>query len=318
MNEFSTKLMPDSDESALRQTLARSSAVVGSVTTVLNHLLVHRDQSLFADEVVAHLRAMISDLARQLNDALSMAGGPGFGPGHGGREALAALLPQVPGLLSHLHALALEWQLTLRLQERLGLDPVLSPLLQALVGSPEADRAARAMRLLAAQARFVQGQRRMQLALGELPAELLHGVLVALYDHARALDLPIATAQQAEALLRENYDEAFTRHGLLAWLVAGMGAGAVVGLALGHAGVAIFASTLAMMRDLPRDQGLLTLQDGQEARLALELRAAGLKLAAVQETLLVLHPHRDMPAGLARISPDYAAELLAEPLGGGV
>jgi len=303
MNDFSTQpLMPDSSESSLRLHLARGDAVVGAVGPVLHHLLVHRDQALFGDEVVAHLRAMLGDLARQLVEALMVAGAA-----DAGEDAVAALLPDVPGLLPHVHALALEWQLTLRLQERVGLDPVLSPLLQALIASTDAETSARAMRLLAAQARFVQGQRRMQLGLGELPPELLHGVTQALYACA-----PITVAHKAEAALRETYDEATTRRGLLARLVSGMGAAAVAGLALPHAGVAIFAATLAHLRDLPRDYALLAMQDGQQTRLALELRAAGQKLSVAEETLLVLNPHGDAPDGLGRISVERAAQLLAQ------
>jgi len=316
MTEFSSHSpSQDSSESSLRLQLARGDAVVGSVEPVLHHLLVHRDQALFGDEVVAHLRAMLADLACQIGEALAGAGGQESGP-EDRHEAIAAALADVPGLLPHLHALALEWQVTLRLQERVGLDPVLSPLLQALIASSEAETSALAMRLLAAQARFVQGQRRMQLALRELPGEGLHGVLVALYAHARLLDLPIAIARQAEAALREGYDEASTRCGLLARLVAGMGAGAVAGLALSHAGVAIFASTLALGRALARDHAVLAMQDGQQARLALELRAAGQKLAAVEEVLLVLHPHGDIPEGLAGISVEHAGAILAQAGGG--
>ena len=56
-------------------------------------------------------------------------------------------------LLSHVHSLALEWQLTERLQSRIALDPVLPPLVQALIASPEPATAELAMQFLAAQAR---------------------------------------------------------------------------------------------------------------------------------------------------------------------
>jgi hypothetical protein len=66
-----------------------------------------------------------------------------LGQNEGGAEAkneiaaLIAVLSESPAFLGHVHALVLEWQLTELLQARLALDPVLSPLLQALIGSSE-------------------------------------------------------------------------------------------------------------------------------------------------------------------------------------
>lgn len=296
----------DHSEARLRQKLARGDAVVASVEPILHHLLVHRDQALFGDAVVAHLRGMLSDLARQIVHALAGAGGPEDDQG----EDIAALLPDVPGLLPHLHAQALEWQVAHRLQQRSGLDPVLSPLLQTLIASD--DGAGQAMRFLAAQARFVQRQRRMQLVLGELPADLLQGVLVALYSHARMLNMPITMAQQAEAALRADHDEAMTRTAMLARMVAGLGQEALAGLSLAHAGVAIFATTLALVRNVPRDHAMLMMQNGQQIRLMLELRAAGLHLSAVEDVLLILHQHVDIPEAVAQISVPRAGEVLAQ------
>ena len=70
------------------------------------------------------------------------------------------------------------------------------------------------MSTLAAQSRFVHGQRRMELPLGELPAELFH----------RLIGTVQTEAQDAAALrrLQAGYDEATGRLGLLARLVAAM------------------------------------------------------------------------------------------------
>ena len=43
---------------------------------------------------------------------------------------------------------ALEWSTAVRLQDRIGLDPVLSPLMQALVASSDAETSALAMQAL--------------------------------------------------------------------------------------------------------------------------------------------------------------------------
>lgn len=284
-----------SPEDDLRRHLARAGGVLGAVGPVLRHLLDKRDDALFGDEVLARLRAMLGDLARQL---------AGCYPGEAPCESLVQALADVPGLVSHCHALALEWAMTQRLAERQRIDPVLSPLMQALVASSEAETSAQAMQALAAQARFAQSMRRMQLPLHELPAELLHGAVAQAGDGALA------------ARLAQGYHEAGTRLGLIAALVSGMGAGAVAGLALEHAGIALFATTLAMCgaphSGTDRDQALLAMQDGQQALLAVKLRAAGLKLAVVQTNLLVLHPLAPLPEGLSRLSVERAGELLGD------
>ncbi len=283
----------DSAESGLRLCVARGDAVIGSVGPVLRHLLTHGDQALFGDDIMARLRAMLGDLARQVApDGLGVAD-------------LTPRLVDIPGLLAHLHGLALEWSTAVRLQDRIGLDPVLSPLMQALVASSDAETSALAMQALAAQARFAQGARRMQLALRELPAELFH-------------DVSALAAEPQD--LRAGYDEAGSRLALLARLVSGLGAGSVAALALDHAGVALFAGALAQAGGLARDHAVLAMQEGQQARLALALRAGGLGVPAIAQVVHLLHPLGAMPEGLARIHAERAGEILAEmalPAGGG-
>jgi hypothetical protein len=265
-------------ESPLRQELARGDAVLASVTPVLRHLLAADDHALFDDEVIARLKGMRADLARQL----AVDEGP---------------LANVDGLLAHLHALALEAQLAERLSARLGLDPVLSPLLQALIASPDGAIGALAMQALAAQARFVRLQRQMRLPLGELPADLLDRVLA------------LAEADAA-ARIRAGYDEAAGRLSLLARLIHALGGGALAALTLDHAGLALFAGALAAASSQTREATVLSLQQGQATRLALALRAAGLKFSEIEADLVALQPHGALPEGLADISADQAAALL--------
>lgn len=289
LNEMSGR---DSVESGLRLTMARGDAVIGSVGPVLRHVLAHGDQALFGDDILARLRAILGDLARQV-------------AGEDGDAAqVAGRLLDVAGLLGHVHAVALEWATALRIQDRMGLDPVLSPLLQALVASSHAESSALAMQVLAAQARFAQNARRMQLPLRELPAELFHQV---------------SALAPAPETLRAGYDEAGTRLGLLARLVNGLGAGSVAALALDHAGVALFAGALAQAGGCVRDHAVLAMQEGQQTRLALALRAGGLNVAMIEQTLHLLHPLSAVPHVLARINAARANEILAEmslPAGG--
>lgn len=303
----------DSVETILRDELAHGDAVIATIVPILQHLLANNDHSVFSDEIIARVRGMFADVARQLYDEIAEASGNPDDREHDREklEALSASLAASPAFLGHAHALALEWQLTERLKSRLALDPVLSPLLQALIGSPDAATAATAMKLLTAQARFAQSQRRMQLPLTELTGDLLHGALLAMRTIVGDETEADVAAAQAESAIRLKYDEGRSRAGLIARLVTGMGGGAVAALAIGHAGVAIFLSALALASGQDRDLAALSTNEGQLARLALALRSAGLKPAAIEEQFVSLHPEIALPEGFDRLGADRAAAILA-------
>lgn len=298
-------------ESEMRDKLAHADAMVGTIAPILRHLLANSEHSLFSDEILASMRGMLADVARQLLDA---ANGDAEAPGQHSPAAVQGLVDSFAvqqGFLAHAHGLALEWQLTQRLQARLALDPVLSPLMQALIASTEPPVAASAMALLAAQARFAQNQRRMHLPLTELPGDLLHAALVAMRglagDNPEAMDRLAA----AEQKIRANYNESRTRLGLISRLVAGMGGGAMAALSVTHAGVAIFLSALALGSGQDRDLATLCTNESQIARLALALAAAGLKPQAIEEQFAAIHPDVTLPAGFDELGADRAAALLA-------
>ncbi|HMO69343.1 MAG TPA: hypothetical protein PKE25_11975 [Novosphingobium sp.] len=301
----------DSVEAVLREDLVRSDAVLATIAPVLRHLVASDDHSVFAEEVIAGVRGIVGDLARQLLGQLD-------GLDEEGRRNLAAdrvdrlcaILAGSPALLGHVHALALEWQLGDRLQGRLAIDPVLSPMLQALIASPDETTAALAMKVLAAQSRYVQALRRMSHPLGELPGDLLHNCLLALAALAEE-EGSGDRAAAAEAAIRKAYDEAATRIGLIARLVTGMGGGAVAALSVSHAGPAIFLTAMALASGQDRDRAVIATNESQLARLALALRAAGLKPLAVEEQFLALHPEVSLPEGFERLGADRAAALLA-------
>lgn len=300
-------------ENALRTELAHGDAMIGTVAPILRHLLANEEHSLFGDDVIAALRGMMRDIARQLLDAVAVgAGGAENHEQDSVRLAgmIAALIAN-PGLLTHVHAQALESQLTNRLEARIALDPVLSPLLQSLIASSEPETATTAMALLASQARYVQSQRRMQLPLHELPGDLLHGVLLAL--RAQAVDDADwqINAAAAEKAIRGAFDEGRSRLGLIARLIAGMGAAATAALSISHGGVAIFLSALAMASGQDRDMATLATNESQCARLALGMRAAGLKSAGIEEQFAALHPERVVPEGFDLVGADRAVAILA-------
>ncbi|WP_054529824.1 hypothetical protein [Erythrobacter sp. SG61-1L] len=297
-------------EDAMRLELAEGDAMIGTLGPIMRHLLANDDHSLFSDETVARVRGMIASIALQLLHAQADAAGIDEPEDYVDQrtDELVDALQGNGGLLGHLHALALEWQLSERLQARNGLDPVLSPLLQALIASSDVETAASAMAALAGQARFVQGLRRMELTLTELPGDLFHSALVTMRTLAGVEDEP--AAQAAEAALRAEFDESRSRLGLLARLVTGMGGGAIAALSLSHAGAAIFLSALAIGSGQSRDLAVLSTHDRQLARLALALRAAGLQPAAVEEQLIYLHPDIALPEGFEQLRTERAAALL--------
>ena len=296
-------------EEILRDELSRCDAVVSTIAPILRQLLANDDHSVFSDEIVARVRGMMRSVAIQLLDEVAAASEQ--------REHSAAAIDALINgfvahneFLNHTHALALEWQLTERLQARLALDPVLLPLLQALIASAEPDTAGLAMTLLAAQARFAQSQRRMQLPLTELPGDLLHAALLAMRHCASADELAQNRAASAEAVIRARFDESRSRLGLISRMVTGLGGGASAALSVTHAGVGIFLTALALASGQDRDMAVLATNDGQRTRFALALRASGLKPASVEEQFAAIHPDASLPPGFECLGADHAAALL--------
>ena len=295
----------DAVEAILRGGLAREARALTAVVPVLRHLLGSEAQGLVSEAILARVRGMILDLAAQLLAAQTgrdpAARAPGADPA--ALDALAESLMGEEVLLAHCHALATESLVADRLQQRHAIDPVLSPLLQELIAAEDPAVAALAMTTLAAQSRFIQSQRRMELPLGELPAELFHALLPRAHRHGGD--------NAGLSRLQASYDEATSRLGLLARLVAGMRRGAVAALALDHAGLALFASALASETRSPRGEAVLAAQEGQGVRLALMLRAAGLAVPAIERQLGLAEPAALLPPAIGALTAARAAALLA-------
>jgi hypothetical protein len=305
-----TEQTAEAVELLLRDELGRGDAKIATSRPILRHLLANDDHTLFSDEMVARIRGMMNHIASQLLFAQGAAADALDRARYAAdrQDDLAQALFEDTDFLAHAHALTLEAQLTERLQARSGIDSVLTPLVQELAAAREMDVAGVAMAVLAAQARFMQHHRRMELPLGELPGDLLHKALLLMRLQAgdeRAAD-------QAERQLRYIYEEGAGRLGLLARLVMAMGQKAVRALAIDHAGLAIFSTALAMASAQSRDLTVLSFADRQFARLALALRAAGLKQQAVEEQFLYLHPEIALPDGFEMLRADRAAALLAD------
>lgn len=297
-------------ESVLRDELARADRALGSVAPVLGHLLASSDHSLVSDEIVARVRGMLIDLAGQLTAGLPDGDEAGRGAAGAGdpAEGLAERMGGDAIILSLLHAVAMEAILTEQLDQRAGIDPVLSPLWQELIASPDGAVAQLAMQALAAQSRFLQAQRRMQYPLAELPPEALGRALEHMAETFGPAHQPHAVA--AMRAVKAEYDEAESRTGLIARLIAALRGGAIAALELEHAGLALFASALAQRSGTGRARAVLACHDGQVSRLALMLRAAGLEAAAIARQFVVLDPAAQGPDGLADISIERARAML--------
>lgn len=299
----------DPVEDILREELDRADAMIATARPILRHLVANDDQGLFNDEAVTRIRGMMTHVATQLlfvQAGVIEALDPAAYAAEREEDLVQALFEE-GALLAHAHALTLEAQIAERLRARGGIDSVLTPLIQELAAAKEGETAALAIAVLAAQARFMQQQRRMELPLGELPGDLLHAALVLL----RALGGSDEQAVEVERRVRGSYDEGCSRLGLLTRLIMTLGPKATRALSIDHAGLALFATGLALASGQERELTVLSFADRQFARLALGLRAAGLRQQAVEEHFLYLHPEVALPEGFDSLRPDRAAALLA-------
>jgi hypothetical protein len=298
-------------ERVLRDELAEGDAMIAAARPILRHLLASDDDALFSEETIARVRGLVLSVADQLLFAQAEAAAVRDRPAYVAerQDDLARALFADTGVLAHAHALTVEAQLVERLQSRSGIDPVLTPLVQELVAAKDGTIAGLAMAVLAAQARFQQHWRRMELPLGELSGDLFHRALVALRERASHDDGPAAEA--AASRLREDYREGAGRLGLIARLVMGLEHKAPRALAVDHAGLAIFATALAIASGQERDVVVLSFSERHYARFVLALRAAGLGQQAVVAQVLTLHPDVSLPDGFDVLPAERAVALLA-------
>lgn len=295
-------------EAILRDELTRENRAAAAVVPVLRHLLRSDAHALVSDAILARVRGMVADCARQLLAAID-----GHDPATraaemddpAALESFVDVLLDDAALIGFCHALANESLLAERFQQRHAIDPVLSPLLQELIASDNAAVASLAMSTLAAQSRFIQSQRRMELPVGELPAELFHVVIARAARYTKTDPAHTGLVQ-----LQANYDEGASRIGLLLRLVTTMRQGAIAALALDHAGLALFVSALAAQARLPREETVIACHEGQGARLALALHSAGIGLPAIERQFMLIEPLTRMPRALGTLPAARATDLL--------
>ncbi|EIZ80281.1 hypothetical protein WSK_1073 [Novosphingobium sp. Rr 2-17] len=280
----------------MREDLARGDAMSGTVQPVLRHLVAAEDMSIFNDEILARLRAMLRNLAEELSAATEPAS----------VDHLVRALLDEPVVLSHAHALALEWQLAERLQVQCAVDPIVSPLVQDLIAVSEAKTQPLAMEFLAAQSRWCHAQRRMLMPLAELPAPV------------RAAAIDALGQVTGKAWPNENvgpsHADAPGRVDVAGRLISSLPVGQALDVT--QAGVALFITALARGPGMlgsgqGRDGAMRSTTATQIVRLALGLLAAGVEPAGVERQLMVLHPAITPPSWIARLDAVSAAALVA-------
>jgi hypothetical protein len=302
MTGLRAPIPPDSTEHPLRAALARGDALRARSGPALQHLVAVQDCSLISEAVVAQVGGMLRHLADQIVDGRAVADPAAA------RERVIDSLLRIDALREHCQALALEWRLAVRLEAEAAVDPVLTPLLQTLVADTDAGVGALAMAVLAAQARFAQAQRRVQLPLAELPAELFHAVMLAAREMSGEGDEDYA---RAETRLRAAYDEGAGRLSLLARLMSVAGAIPSPLPAIEDAGVALWLSAVAARSGQDRDRTACAVADPSLGRLLLTLRAAGVAPAEAERQALRTQPDAVLPRGLQDIGTREAAQWLA-------
>lgn len=304
------------DDSALLQALGGENRALSEAGPVLRYLVRADDSSLLNDEVVARVRGMLTHLARQLAETLTdeRADDQIF---DALVQSLVAAFFDSPVLLNHAHGLALEWQLAERMQGRFDLDPILPPLLQARISADDPVVSDTAREMLAAQARFGQNMRRMELPLHELPGDLFHLAVRITRALAEESANTSAKGASAEARLRQNYEERDTRLGLIERVLIALREDAGQALVMERAGVAIFLTALAIGSGQSRDAAVFAMAAAQPLRLALSLTVCGLSPEARAAQVLAVHPDAILPEGVTSLHPEQAAHLLAQSHGAG-
>jgi hypothetical protein len=284
-----SELTPSFQPGAL---LAAADARLAQCGDVLERQALLGHSRLLDDETITRVRALAADLAGQL-----AAGDP---------AQVAMLRDMILGhrtLLTHLHALAIEWRLALALSARRGIDPVLSPLMRRRLdpGAVGDDGVATATALLAAGARLFEALRRMRLPFAELPGDLQH---LALAIRSTVRDDPTELALHGGQ----------GRLALLDRVLGGLGG--EVGLALGVdvAGLPLFLSALARAAAVARETVVLATAEDDLWRFVVILRAAGLSRAVAAEQVLAIRPDAD-PQVVEVIDDAHAAAALLSQSG---
>ena len=301
-----------SEAERLRTVAARNAERARDSIAILSTLVGETDQSLYSDVVIAQVRGLLRDAASRIlrlqAEATGDRGRDDFVAEH--VDGLTRLFSTDPELIGYAQHLALEWVAAQRLLQRPGIDMALSPLLQELIGHSYPSVAAVAMAVLAAQTRFSQSQRRMELPLEELSAEALKAAIGCWrrYHGGDASDALI----RAEHKLRAATDEASTRLSLLERLCSMETRQTPAMFDVEQAGLGLFATALAFKTRQSRRVILCACLMRPKAGLALSLRAVGLRASDVERQCLVFEPDMAPLRGMESVGTREALQMLSQ------
>ncbi len=307
MHEADEMIAPDrSRDEQLAAALTRADLALCSSVPIVKHLIDGTDSSLFSDAIIARVTGMAANVAYQLAGGIHDETMTGIE--NAATKAFFTLLVGDDAFIAHCHALACEYSVIERLRAVQSIDPVLTPMLQAVIASDDATLSGEAMAVLSAQARFMRHLERMELPLSELPGDI--------FDTIIGLSCGVAPQdgevnRDRETAMRANYDEAAGRIAKLDRLVNRLGKSAMAALAIDHAGVALFLSSLACLSHQPRDMFAMSMDTDQIVRLAIAMRAVGLDADKLASQLELIAPDLQTTDMIARMGPDRARELLA-------
>ncbi|WP_379550556.1 hypothetical protein ACRAQ7_12470 [Erythrobacter sp. W53] len=295
----------------LSEALARNNTLQPKLGPMLELLLSSQDQTLFSDAIITRIRGMLLSIARHVlrHQAEAMGERAADAFVFARSEDLAVQLSTHQPLILHCHALALETQCMDRMQSLYGLDPVLTPLIQDMISSEDAGLASAAMALLASQTRFTQFQKRLELPLTELSADLFHSVLTTW--HGASDETDVDSLARAETKLRSEFDEGKSRISLLDRVISTLGGAGDQTLEIDQAGVSLFLSAIASSVGMRRDQAALATHETQIARLLLALRSTGRKPQDCEAAVLRIHPEAEVPYGLDQIGTREAKAMMS-------
>lgn len=298
---------PDSATS-LRNQLHRAEIARETLPPILAHLLTNEGGSLLNDEIVARVRGMVRHIVDQITSLGSQANNAEVPASRTSTQKFTrALYGRVP-LLRHCHAIAVEGQLTERLERSAEIDPVLTPLLQSMMASKDDATSALAMSTLTAQALFMQHHMRMELPFTELPEDLFNDLLAQWLETADASNAGLFDRVYRQ--LRDQFVQTTSRLTLLSRLVGSMGSASSTALAISHSGVAIFLTSLAQSAGQDRATATVGMDVQQTAWLAAALRAGGMPVAGITEQITLIHSGQPVPDWLTDIGTQRARDLL--------
>lgn len=298
----------DKGDTVFRE-IARGADWLRSVDSIVYNMIANGRSNLFNDEIIAVTRGLLHSLAEQLNLAnVNERPHPLHLRDTTETDATMSTLSQNADLVSFCHNLALEFICLRNLQEQLGLDPALPPIIQNSIGSDAGPLAPLAMKLVTAQSRFMQQLTQMRLSLYELPGELLHQILC---DWRTVGECEaIASKAKVEASIRRNYNEADSRLALLDRLSSEITTHHPAQFSILHLGLSLFVSRIASETNQSRSQIVLLLDGTQHVRMLVTMIAAGMKQDDAQRNYATIFGDQAEAPFAGKLSSEQAIAMI--------